>query len=216
MKVISYICTQKHSEMILCNWPAPSWRAVARRNAGTRSRFLAVHVVKVTRWRYQPDHLFWLCGKRGRRTNKCGCVPRFKGCLGLLSVQGCSRWSFVQIILILSCLVHCKSFYGDTVFPSPTFCHPTSSIFMITCLSLMCFTCVLSYLSSPPDIQPPRFLLPVPGHLVLFHSRIPDLASLLRLVSTVCVSFCAFLVFSFGWITGEMIPRCGYRSATQC
>lgn len=66
---------------------------------------------------------------------------------------------------------------------------------------LMCFTCVLSYLSSPPDIQPPHFLLPVPGHLVLFHSRIPDLASLLRLVSTVCV--CLFVRFLFSPLVGS-------------
>lgn len=106
-------------------------------------------------------------------TNTNGCVTRVRGCLGLWSVQGFSLRSFVQIILISSCLVHRKSFYGDTLFPSPTSCHPTSSIFMITCLCLMCFTCVLSS-PLPQTIQPPRFLPPVPGHLVLFHSRIPS------------------------------------------
>lgn len=137
-------------------------------------------------------------------TNTNGCVARVRGCLGLWSVQGFSLLSFVQIILISSCLVHRKSFYGDTLFPSPTSCHPTSSIFMITCLSLMCFTCVLPS-PLPQTIQPPRFLPPVPGHLVLFHSRIPSLASLLRFVWFFCV--CVFVLGLFSSEVGSQVRR---------
>lgn len=51
-------------KLFLWNWPNPLWRAVVGQDLGTRSRFLLLHVAKVTDWIFTWTFFLIVGGKR--------------------------------------------------------------------------------------------------------------------------------------------------------
>lgn len=113
------------------------------------------------RYRY-----FWLWRGRkkwGRHADKHGCVKSLRMFGAVMSSR------FLSTIF---CSIHPHPVMSRTLHillwrhcpPIPHFA-PIPSIFMITCLGLTCFTCVLSIFPRPPDDSPSTFL---PCQVTLF------------------------------------------------